>query len=178
MPLMPPAALICLTASWLPLEASPSMDDNSPVMLAGTPMRTVLPLAAGGAAGAVVAAAGAVVAAAAGAVVAAAPGAVVAAAPGAVVAPAAGAVAAVGFAAGAAVGAGAAGAAHATRNMASATRMVNDRRCIVRSPLSPADSRPEAPLSRAHVPPTTTAALYPRTAQCAGRSSPARTRPP
>src|SRR5437660_9777858 len=173
MPLIPPAALICLTASWLPLEASPSMDDNSPVMLAGTPIRTVLPLAAGGAAGAVVAAA-------AGAVgfAAAAAGAVVAAAPGAVVAAAAGAVAAVGFAAGAAVGAGAAGAAHATRNMASATRMVNDRRCIVRSPLSPADSRPEAPLSRAHVPPTTTAALYPRTAPCVGRSSPARTRPP
>src|SRR5438270_3743940 len=111
MPLIPPAALICLMASWLPLEASPSMDANSPVMLAGTPMRTVLPLAAG---------------------------AVVAAAVGAVVG-AAGAV--VGFAAGAAVGAGAAGAAHATRNMASATRMVNDRRCIVRSPLSPADSR-------------------------------------
>src|SRR6185369_6017579 len=49
MPLMPPAALISLTASWLPLAASLSIDESAPVLPYGMPKRTVLPEAATGA---------------------------------------------------------------------------------------------------------------------------------
>ena len=49
MPLMPPAALISLTASWLPLAASLSIDESAPVLPYGIPKRTVLPEAATGA---------------------------------------------------------------------------------------------------------------------------------